>query len=219
MQKEQKKIYSKIQYGYQKRRISHWLRIRWKSFEKMHHKKLLAKMWRKKSLFSLFTHVRQTFFAYNFFLCIFLQLFQRIRNHREILRFLISFLIFCKKKFFGVILALFANFEAERAKNGSKNLKKVFSKCVLDFNFAPLKGSVFFNLKKKIRCTLVYIVYSIPGSRECAAVLPESCGVRKGRRLCTLCTVYLRVERVLPESCGVRKGHRLCTLCTVDLGV
>jgi hypothetical protein len=40
------------------------------------------------------TLVRQTCFAYNFLLCIFLQLFQRIRNQREIVRFLISFDIF-----------------------------------------------------------------------------------------------------------------------------
>ncbi len=83
-------------------------------------------MGRKKALFSLFTHVRQTYFAYNFFLCIFLQLFQWIRNQREILRFLISFQIFFKKNFFWVILALFANFEAECAKNGSKNQKTYF---------------------------------------------------------------------------------------------
>ncbi len=37
-------------------------------------------------LFFTFTHVRQTCFAYNFFVA-FLQLFQQIRNQREILRF------------------------------------------------------------------------------------------------------------------------------------
>jgi hypothetical protein len=41
------------------------------------------------------------------FWCIYSQLFQRIQNQREILRFLISFLIFFKNKFFEVILALF----------------------------------------------------------------------------------------------------------------
>ncbi len=67
-------------------------------------KKLLAKMWRKQALFSLFTHVRQTFFAYNF-----LKLWSRTRKKRL------------------------------------KKSKNVFSKCVLDFNFAPIKGPVFFN--------------------------------------------------------------------------
>jgi hypothetical protein len=55
-----------------------------------------------------FTHVRQTCFAYNFFLCIFSQLFQR-----EIQRILTPFLI--KKKL--------SNFEAKRARNSSKNQK------------------------------------------------------------------------------------------------
>jgi hypothetical protein len=55
------------------------------------------------------------------------------------------FFDFEKKNFFWFIFALFANFEAERAKNGSKNQKKYLSKCVLDLNFAPIKGSVFFN--------------------------------------------------------------------------
>jgi hypothetical protein len=67
----------------------------------MHHKKVIGKNVTEKSLFSLFTHVRQTLFAYNFFWCIFFTTFQRIRNQREILRFLISFLIFSKKTFLG----------------------------------------------------------------------------------------------------------------------
>jgi hypothetical protein len=76
------------------------------------------------------------------FLCIFLQLIQRIRNQREILRFLISFLI--KKIFWGVTLALFENFEAKRAKNGSKNQNTYFVNVSYISIFAPIKGSVFF---------------------------------------------------------------------------
>jgi hypothetical protein len=53
--------------------------------------------------FFTFTHVRQT---YNFFWCIFSQLFQRIRNQREILRFLTPILI-CSKIFFFAKLVLF----------------------------------------------------------------------------------------------------------------
>ncbi len=53
-----------------------------------------------------FTHVRQTCFAYYFFWCIFSQLFQRIRNQREILRFLTPFLIKKKKFFLGHCTAL-----------------------------------------------------------------------------------------------------------------
>jgi len=61
-----------------------------------------------------------------FFWCIFSQLFQRIRNQREILRFLTPFSIFSKKNFLKVILVLFSNFEAKRARNGSKNQKTYF---------------------------------------------------------------------------------------------
>ncbi len=43
-----------------------------------------------------------------------------------------------------VLVALFAIFEADRARNGSKQLKNVFSECVLEFNFAPNTGSVLF---------------------------------------------------------------------------
>ena len=74
--------------------------------------------------FFTFTHVRQTCFDYNFFLVHFLQIFQRIRNQREILRFLISFLIF--QKFVFCHFSTFENFEAKRAKNGSKNQKTYF---------------------------------------------------------------------------------------------
>ncbi len=115
-------FFFKLNMGVKKRRISRWFRIRWKSFEKRHHKKVIGKNVTEKALFFLlFTHFCQIFFAYNFCWCIFVQLFQRIRNQREILRFLISFLI--KKKNLGVLLALFANFDAQRAWNSSKNQK------------------------------------------------------------------------------------------------
>jgi hypothetical protein len=50
------------------------------------------------------------------------------------------FFDFVQENFFCLILALFEKFEAKRAKNGSKNQKNVFIKCVLDFNFAAIKG-------------------------------------------------------------------------------
>ncbi len=82
--------------------------------------------------------------------------------------FFTPFLIFCKKKIFCVIFVLFSNFEAKRAKNGSKNQKSLFGKCVLDFNFAPIKGSVFFISKKsQIRCTLMCTPYN--PWRQCLA--------------------------------------------------
>jgi hypothetical protein len=88
----------------------------------MHHKKVISKnVTEKNPFFHFLLMFVKLFLLITFFWCISLQLFQRIRNQHEILRFLISFLIFLQTNFFWVILALFANFEAERAKNGSKN--------------------------------------------------------------------------------------------------
>ncbi len=85
------------------------------------------------------------------------KLFQRVRNQREILRFFISFLI--TKKL--VILALFLNFEAKRAKNSSKNQKTFLVNVSQISILHPIKGSVFFILKKKsnslypsVQCTV-----------------------------------------------------------------
>ncbi len=116
----------KFKMSIKKRRISSWFRIRWKSFEKMHQKKLCT--------FFAFTHVRQTFQYF----------FTNFSTDTKSAWNSAFFNIFFDKKKFGVILALFGNFEAKCAKNGKKKLKNLFSKCVLDFNFAPIKGSVFF---------------------------------------------------------------------------
>jgi hypothetical protein len=59
-----------------------------------------------------FRHV----FANNFFWCIFSKLFQRIRNQREILRFLTPILIFQEKIFEGHI-STFSNFDCKCAGN------------------------------------------------------------------------------------------------------
>jgi hypothetical protein len=91
----------------------------------MYQKKVICKNVTEKCTFFTFTHVRQTCFAYKFFWCIFSQLFQQIRNQREILRFVTPFLIKKKKKF-KVILVLFSNFDCKCAKNGSKNQKTYF---------------------------------------------------------------------------------------------
>ncbi len=84
----------------QKRRISRWFWIRWKSCEKMHHKKVISKTsltsMSKSEKSAFFRHV----FANNLFWYIFSKLFQRIRNQREILRFLTPLSILSKKIFF-----------------------------------------------------------------------------------------------------------------------
>jgi hypothetical protein len=56
----------------------------------------------------------------------FLKLFQCIRNQHQILRFLTPISKLVEKIIFSVILAFFANFEAERAQNGSKKRKIFF---------------------------------------------------------------------------------------------
>jgi hypothetical protein len=77
--------------------------------------------------------------ANNIFCCIFSKLFQRIRNQREILRFLIPILIFWKKIFFALI-STFLNFDCKCAGNSSKKRKIFFYECVLEFNYATIKG-------------------------------------------------------------------------------
>ncbi len=56
-----------------------------------------------------------TFVLITFFVGIYLQLFQRIRNQHRILRFMTPVSRFVEKIIFAVTLALFANFEAELA--------------------------------------------------------------------------------------------------------
>ena len=84
-----------------------------------------------------------------FFWCIFSQLFQRIRNQREILRFLTPFSIFSKFFFLKVILVLFSNFEAKRARNGSKNQKTYFVNVSQISILHPSKGLYSLFSKKK----------------------------------------------------------------------
>ena len=126
--------------GIKKRRFSRWFWIRWKSFEKIYKKKLLAKTWWKNALFSLLLMFVKLVLLITFFWCIFQQLFQRIRNQREILRFLTPFSIFSKQNFFYVILVLFSNFDCKCAGNGSKKRKIIFYECILEFNYATIKG-------------------------------------------------------------------------------
>ncbi len=123
----------------------------------MYQKKVISKNVTEKCTFSTFTHVRQTCFADNFFLVHFVTTFQRIRNQREILRFLTPFSIFFKTKFFQVILVLFSNFEAKRARNGSKNQKTYLVNVSQISILHPSKGLYsLFSKKSQIRCTLVH---------------------------------------------------------------
>jgi hypothetical protein len=70
-------------------------------------------------------HISVAFLLITFFGCIFSKLFQRIRNQREILQFLIPIMNFLIK-FFLLLLALFVHFDCKCLGNGSKNGKSFF---------------------------------------------------------------------------------------------
>jgi hypothetical protein len=105
----------KNQCGYQKTQNFH---ADFESVEKVLKKctkKVISKNIRGICTIFTFTNVRQTCFAYNLFLVHFLTTFSMNSKSAQNYAFLISFLIFSKNL---VILALFENFEAKRAKNG-----------------------------------------------------------------------------------------------------
>jgi hypothetical protein len=139
--------------GIKKHRISCWFQIHWKSLNKCT-KKVISNNVTELCTFFTFTHVRQTCFSYNFFLCIFKTFSTDLKSAWNS-AFFDTFLT--KKIFFGPI-STFSNFEANCAKNGAKNQINVLHKCVLDLNFPPIKGSVFFIFEKSyIRCNLTGI--------------------------------------------------------------
>ena len=125
--------------GIKKRRNSHWFGTHWKRFEKMHLKKLLAKMWRKYALFSLLLMFVKLVLLITFF-CAFCNNFSAWNS-----AFFDTFFDFFLKKFFflGHITTFFKLWSQARKKRLKKS-KNVFCNCVLDFNFAPINGSVFF---------------------------------------------------------------------------
>ncbi len=136
-----KKFFEKIKKGVKKRRISRWFRIRWKICKKMHQKKVISKTsLTNMSKSEKTVHISVTFTLITFFWLIFLKLFQRIRNQRKIQRFLIPIWNFWKIFFFLLFLALFVNFDCKCAGNGSKKRKIFFYECVLEFNYATIKG-------------------------------------------------------------------------------
>jgi hypothetical protein len=137
--------------GIKKRRISRWFRICWKRFEKMHQKKLLAKTWQKYALFSLLLMFVKLVLLITFF-CVF---FNNSFNGFEISVFW-HLLWFFIKKFKYIIIVLFSNFEAKRAKNSSKN-QKTYLVNVSRFQFCTHQRVCILHFIKKnqIRCTLL----------------------------------------------------------------
>ncbi len=95
-------------------------------------------------------------FAYNFFVLIFMKLFQRIWNQHEILRFLIPILNILKQFFFlyqHILITLQPNADEKAQKT-----KNVFYRCVLEFNLATINvlgGSIF---SKKVKIVVPYCI-------------------------------------------------------------
>ncbi len=118
------------------------------SLEKMHQKKLLAKMSRKYALFLLLLMFVILVLLITFF-CTFFNIFF---NGFEIsVKFCIFWHLF---RFFQIFLfkghiSTFFKLWSQTRKKRLKKSKNVFCKCVLDFNFEPMEGSVFFIFKKK----------------------------------------------------------------------
>ncbi len=126
-----------------KPRISRWFWIRWKSFEKMYQKKLLAKTWQKNALFSLLLMFVKLVLLITFFWCIFFPTFSTDSKSVWNSAFFDTFFDFSKNFFLGHISTFFELWLQMRRKRLKKS-KNVFCKCFLDFNFAHIKGSVFF---------------------------------------------------------------------------
>ncbi len=83
-----------------------------------------------------FLHV----FANNFFLLHFFKTLSTDSKSAWNSAFFDTHIKFLKKNFILFLLALFLNFDCKCAGNGSKKQKICFYECVLEFNYATIKG-------------------------------------------------------------------------------
>ncbi len=81
-----------------------------KLVKKMHQKKVISKTSLTNMSKSEKVKISVTFLLITFFWCIFSNLFQRIRNQREILRFFDTHVEFLKKTFFLALISTFLKF-------------------------------------------------------------------------------------------------------------
>ena len=127
----------------------------------MHQKKVICKNVTVICTSFTFTHIRQTCFVCNFFLVHFFTTFSTDSKSAWNSAFFDTFFVFFKKKFLGHISTFFKLWSQTRKKRLKKS-KNVFRKCVLDLNFAPIKGSVFFIFFKKVKFVVPYCtLYSV----------------------------------------------------------
>jgi hypothetical protein len=146
---KKKFFFEKIKKCVKKRRISRCFRIRWKSFKKMYQKKVISKNVTEKCTFFTFTHVRQTCFAYNFFLVHFLTTFSTDSKSAWNSAFCDTFFLFKKKKIFLGHISPFFKLYCKCAGHGSKNQKTYLVNVSQISILHPSKGLYSLFSKKK----------------------------------------------------------------------
>ncbi len=130
----------KSQKGSKKRRISRWFRIRCKSCRKIHTKKVISKT----SLTNISKSEKSAFFhhifANNFFLVhVFKTFSMDSKSVWNSVFFWHLFRFFSEKFFLGHISTFFQLWLQKRRKRLKKQ-KIFFYKCILEFNYATIKG-------------------------------------------------------------------------------
>jgi hypothetical protein len=106
----------------------------------MHQKKVISKTSLTNMSKSEKVHFSVTFLLITFFWYIFSKFFQRIWNQREILRFLTPISFFFKKNIFLGHIGTFFELWLQMRKKRLKKRKIFFYECILEFNYATIKG-------------------------------------------------------------------------------
>jgi hypothetical protein len=129
--------YKESRWGIKKRTIWRWFRIRWKCWknEFVVFHLLVSILWAK--VLSPIT----------FFQKIFSQIFQRIQNHRQILRLFVPIWNYCEI-FLGGHISTFCKLWSQTHTKRLEITKNGYCKCVLEFNFQSIKGFGLFTFAK-----------------------------------------------------------------------
>jgi hypothetical protein len=114
-----------------------------KVLKKCSKKKLLAKTWRKYALFSLLLMFVKLVLLVPILCAFFYNFFNGFEISVKLCVFYIFFDFFQTKIFLGPI-SNFCKLWSQMRKKRLKKSKNIVCKCVLDLNFAPITGSVFF---------------------------------------------------------------------------
>jgi hypothetical protein len=129
----------------------------------MFQKKLLTKTWRKNALFSLLLMFVKLVLLITFFGAFFHNLFNGFEISVKFCVFLHLFGFFSKNFFLKAILVFFSNFEAKRAKNGSKNQKTYLVNVSYISILHPSKG--LYSLFSKSKSNSLYPTVHCTGGK------------------------------------------------------